>query len=72
MKILILLIAWFILFVLCWPLAILALLLFPAIWLLLLPFRLAGITLGAWFARLRALLFLPARWLGYEISRRHP
>jgi hypothetical protein len=69
MKILILLIGWFILFALCWPLAILALLLFPVVWLLLLPFRLIGITVGAAFALLRAVLFLPARLLGYKRGR---
>jgi len=69
MKILILLIGWFILFVLCWPLAILALLLFPVVWLLLLPFRLIGITVNAVFALLRAVLFLPARLLGYKRCR---
>ncbi len=55
--------AWLILFLLCWPLALLALLLYPFIWLLALPFRLVGITLDAVFALLKALLFLPARIL---------
>jgi hypothetical protein len=64
MKVLILFIGWLILFVLCWPLAILALVLFPVVWLLLLPFRLIGITVRAVFALLRAVLFLPARLLG--------
>jgi hypothetical protein len=70
MKILIAIIGWCILFALCWPLAILALVLFPIIWLLLLPFRLVGIVFGAAFALLRAILYLPARLLGF--SRRHP
>jgi uncharacterized membrane protein YgaE (UPF0421/DUF939 family) len=64
MKVLILFVCWCILFVLCWPLALLALVLFPLVWLLSLPLRLIGITVGAVFALLRALLFLPARLLG--------
>lgn len=54
------------LFVLSWPLALLALLLWPIVWLLSLPFRLVGIALDAVFALLRAILFLPARILGYR------
>jgi hypothetical protein len=54
---------WLILLVLCWPLALLALLLYPLIWLLLLPFRLVGITVDAVFELLRAILFLPVRIL---------
>lgn len=64
MKALILLCCWCLLFVLCWPAALLALLLFPFVWLLSLPLRLIGITLEAVFAFLRAVLFLPARVLG--------
>ena len=56
-------ILWLLLFVFCWPLALLALLLYPIIWLLLLPFRLVGIAVGGVFEFLRALLFLPARVL---------
>jgi hypothetical protein len=56
--------AWCILFVLCWPLALLALLLWPVVWLLSLPFRLVGIAFEALFALLRAILLLPARALG--------
>ena len=55
---------WCLLFVLCWPLALLALVLWPIVWLVSLPFRLLGITFSALFAFLRALLFLPARVLG--------
>ena len=55
---------WLILFVLCWPLALLALVLWPIVWLLLLPFRVLGIAVEGVFALLRALLFLPARVLG--------
>jgi hypothetical protein len=58
------LLVWCVLFVLCWPLAIAALLLWPVAWLLSLPFRLLGIAFDALFAALRALLFLPARLLG--------
>lgn len=58
------LLLWLILFVLCWPLAIAVLLLYPLIWLILLPFRLIGIAVGGVFAFLRALIFLPARLLG--------
>ena len=57
---------WCLLFVLCWPLALLALVLFPLVWLLLLPFRLVGLAVGAVFALLKALLFLPARLLGWR------
>jgi len=59
-------IAWLILLVLCWPLAIIALILWPLIWLVLLPFRLIGITFEALFALLRAILLLPAKVLGYR------
>jgi hypothetical protein len=57
---------WCILFVLCWPLAILALLLYPIVWLLLLPFHLLGITTTAVLALFAAIIFLPARVLGYR------
>lgn len=52
---------WCILLFLCWPLAILALVLYPIVWLLLLPFRLVGIAVGGVFELLWALLTLPAR-----------
>lgn len=66
------LLVWCVLFVLCWPLALLALLLFPLIWLISLPFRLLAISFEAVFALLRAILFLPARILGYrQHSARH-
>lgn len=55
---------WLLLLVVSWPLALLALILYPFVWLLSLPFRLVGITLEAVFAFLKALLFLPARVLG--------
>ena len=55
---------WLILFIVCWPLALLALLLYPIVWLILLPFRLLGIVVGGVFAFLWALVTLPARLLG--------
>jgi hypothetical protein len=55
---------WLILLILCWPLAILALVLYPLVWLVLLPFRLIGIAFEGVFALLRAIVFLPARLLG--------
>jgi hypothetical protein len=54
---------WLLLLVVCWPLALLALVFWPVVWLLSLPFRLVGITLHAVFAFLTALLMLPARVL---------
>ncbi len=54
-------ILWCILLVLCWPVALLALLLYPLVWLLLLPFRLVGVAVGAVFDFLWTLLTLPAR-----------
>jgi hypothetical protein len=59
-------VGWCLLLVLCWPLALLALVLWPLVWLLSLPLRLIGIALDAAFALLRAILFLPARVLGYR------
>ncbi|WP_369915434.1 hypothetical protein AB8810_02200 [Xanthomonas sp. NCPPB 3005] len=66
MKALIATVAWCLLFVLCWPLALLVLVLWPIVWLLTLPFHLVGITFSAVFALLHALLFLPARLLGWR------
>ena len=68
MKALILFVGWCILFVLCWPFALLALILFPVVWLLTLPFRLIGITFEALLALVRAVLLLPARLLGWRRS----
>ena len=56
---------WCLLFVLCWPVALLALVAYPFVWLLLLPFRLVGIALDGVFDLLRAVLTLPARLLGF-------
>ncbi len=52
---------WLILLIVCWPLALLALILYPIVWVLMLPFRLLGITVSALFRFLKALLMLPAR-----------
>jgi len=52
---------WCLLFVLCWPLALLALVLYPIVWLLLLPFRLIGIAVGGVLELVAALIMLPAR-----------
>jgi hypothetical protein len=54
---------WCILLVVCWPLALLALIAYPFVWLLSLPFRIVGITLHGVFALLSAILMLPARLL---------
>ena len=54
---------WCILFVLCWPLALLAIVLYPLIWLFLLPFRIVGIAVGGALAFVKGLIFLPARVL---------
>jgi len=54
---------WLLLFVLCWPIALLALLLYPIVWLLLLPFRLLGVAVEGIFELLRALILLPSRLL---------
>ena len=56
-------ILWLLLFVFCWPLALLALLLYPFVWLLLLPFRLLGVAVEGVFSLLHAVLTLPARVL---------
>jgi len=66
MKTLLVIVTWCLLFVLCWPLAVLALVLWPLAWLLSLPLRLVGITIDAAFAFVRTLLFLPARLLGHQ------
>ncbi len=55
---------WLILLLLCWPLALAALVLYPLVWLLLLPFRLIGVAVGGVLELLRALITFPARLLG--------
>jgi hypothetical protein len=54
---------WCVLFVLCWPLALAALVLYPLVWLLLLPFRVVGIAVGGALELVSAIIFLPARLL---------
>jgi hypothetical protein len=54
---------WLILLVVCWPLALLALVLYPFVWLVLLPFRLVGIAVGGALALVKSVIFLPARLL---------
>jgi hypothetical protein len=54
---------WLLLLILCWPLALLALILYPIVWIVLLPLRLLGIAVDAVFETLRAILLLPARVL---------
>jgi hypothetical protein len=60
---------WLVLFVLCWPLALLAVVLWPLIWLIALPFRLLGIAVDGVFELLRAIVMLPARLLGGRPAR---
>ena len=60
---------WLVLLFLCWPIALLALVLYPLVWLLLLPFRLLGIGVEAVFELLRAIVMLPARILGASPGR---
>ena len=52
---------WIILLILCWPLALAALVLYPLVWLLLLPFRIVGIAVGGVLELVRAIIFLPGR-----------
>jgi hypothetical protein len=54
---------WCILFVLCWPIALFALVMYPLVWLILIPFRIAGIAVGGVFALLTAMFMLPVRLL---------
>lgn len=61
---------WVLLLLVCWPLAVIALIAYPIVWLLLLPFRLVGITVDAVFELLKALLYLPSRILGQRPSYR--
>ena len=64
MKMLLGFLVWCLLLVICWPVAILALVLFPLVWLVLLPFRFLGVVVEAAFALVKAIFFLPARLLG--------
>jgi len=60
---------WVLLLMVCWPIALLALLAYPVVWLLLLPFRLLGIGVDAVFNLLKAIVMLPARVLGQQPGR---
>lgn len=60
---------WLVMLFLCWPLALLALVLYPLLWLLLLPLRIIGIGVDALFALLRAIVMLPARVLRGSAGR---
>ncbi len=60
------LILWLILFILCWPLALVALFLWPVVWLVSIPLTIIGISMAAVLALIKAMLFLPARVLGYR------
>ena len=62
---------WCLLFVLCWPLALLALVLYPIVWLLLLPFRLVGIAVHGVLALVWAVVMLPARLISAPFQPRH-
>jgi hypothetical protein len=64
MKIIGIFLLWCLLLAVCWPLALLALVLAPLVWLIALPFRLVGLCVSATFAFVKALLFLPSRALG--------
>jgi len=64
MKVIGIFLLWCLLLAVCWPLALLALVLAPLVWLVALPFRLLGVCIGATFAFIKAILFLPARLLG--------
>ncbi|OIQ98063.1 hypothetical protein GALL_199840 [mine drainage metagenome] len=66
MKTLITLLLWAILLVLCWPLALAILILWPFLYLLSIPFRIVGVLMEAILALIKALLFLPARILGHR------
>lgn len=69
MNLLLSLLLWMIVLVLCWPLALLALVLWPFLWLISIPFRIVGFTVEAVLAFAKALLFLPARVLGGRRAR---
>jgi hypothetical protein len=66
MSFLLVVLVWCVLFVVAWPLALLALVVLPLLWLLCLPFRALAVVVEAMFAFIKAVLFLPARLLGYR------
>jgi len=61
---------WLLLLAVCWPLAIVALVMWPVVWLLMLPFRLVGLAVEGVFALLRAIVLLPARLVGGRMAVR--
>lgn len=63
MRTFLVIILWCLLFAVCWPLALAALFLFPLIWLILLPFRIVGLTIGLVFKLIGAILMLPFRMI---------
>jgi len=69
MKLFLTLVLWSLLFLLCWPLALLIVIAWPLLWLLSIPFRIVGIVLTALLTVLRELLLLPARILGYRDAK---
>jgi hypothetical protein len=72
MRTLVTLLLWAILLALCWPLGLLLLLLWPVLWLLSIPFRIFGAVMEALLALVKAVLFLPARLLGYRDKKNDP
>jgi hypothetical protein len=60
---------WLLLLILCWPLALIALILYPLVWLLMLPFRIVGIAVEGVFALLKAIIMLPTRVLSGPSGR---
>ena len=70
MKLLLSLMLWAVLLVLCWPLALLLVVLWPVLWLLSIPFRIVGVAMNAVLALVSAILFLPARLLGWRPASR--
>jgi hypothetical protein len=66
MKLLLMILLWSLLFAVCWPLALLVLIVFPILWLIALPFRLALALVEGVLALIRAVIFLPARILGWR------
>jgi hypothetical protein len=69
MRILLIAVLWTLLLAVCWPLALVVLLAWPILWLLSIPFRIVGVALRALLALVQALLFLPARLLGFGARR---
>jgi len=69
MKILMLFVVFLLLVAVCWPLALLAIILFPVIWVIAIPFRILGFAVGGVLALIHALFYLPARILGHHPGR---